>query len=150
MGGKTLRVLILYAISVAIFLSISSLSFAETAEMYYLLGQKYMSDGKFDMASLSLKKAVELAPDWAEAHNALGMSYFQLFKFDDAIAQFDKAIELKPYYTEAKINRNRTKNAVERYKPVKGFKIKTWHKLTVISIVVAAIVVTYIIIARKE
>jgi lipoprotein NlpI len=150
MGGKTLRVLILYAISVAIFLSISLLSFAETAEMYYSLGQKYMSDGKFDMAALSLEKAVELAPDWAEAHNALGMSYFQLFKFDEAIAQFDKAIAMKPYYTEAKINRNRTKNAVERYEPVKGFKIKTWHKLTVISIVVAAIVVTYIIIARKE
>jgi len=152
MGSKTSKVLILYAISVAIFLSISSLSFAdsETAEMYYSLGQKYMSDGKFDMAALSLKKAVELAPDWAEAHNALGMSYFQLFKFDEAIAQFDKAIELKPYYTEAKINRNRTKNAVERYEPMKGFKIKTWHKLTVISIVVAAIVVTYIIIARKE
>ena len=149
MGVKIFRVLILYAIVVAIVLGISPLSFAETAEMYYTLGQKYMDEGNFDLASLALKKVVELAPDWAEAHNALGMAYFQLFKFDDAITQFDKAIELKPDYTEAKINRNRTKNAVERYEPVKHFKIKTWHKLTVLGVVVVAMVVTSILITQR-
>ena len=101
------------------------------------------------MASLSLKKAVELSPDWAEAHNALGMAYFQLFKFDNAIAQFDKAIELKPYYTEAKINRNRTKNAVERYTPVKTFKIKLWSKIAIVISAITVIVVTSILIAKR-
>jgi lipoprotein NlpI len=143
------KVFKLCAISIAIVLSISPFSFAQSAEMYYSLGQKYMEEGNFDMASLSLKKAVELSPDWAEAHNALGMAYFQLFKFDNAIAQFDKAIELKPYYTEAKINRNRTKNAVERYTPVKTAKIKLWSKIAIVISAIAVIVVTSILIAKR-
>ena len=143
------KVFILCAISIAIVLSISPFAFAQSAEMYYSLGQKYMEEGNFDMASLSLKKAVELSPDWAEAHNALGMAYFQLFKFDNAIAQFDKAIELKPYYTEAKINRNRTENAVERYTPVKTTKIKLWSKIAIVISAITVIVVTSILIAKR-
>ena len=147
---RLFAVLFLYAISTVIILCISPLaSFSQSAEMYHSLGQKYLDEGNFDMASLSLKKAVELSPDWAEAHNALGMAYFQLFMFDDAIVQFNKAIEIKPDYTEAKINRNRTKNAVERYTPVKNAKIKLWTKLTILSAVIAVIVVTYIIIAKR-
>jgi len=141
--------LILCAISIVIVLSISPFTFAQSAEMYYSLGQKYMSEGNFDLAALSLKKAVDLSPDWAEAHNALGMAYFQLFKFDDAIAQFDKAIALKPYYTEAKINRNRTKNAVERYTPVKTVKINLWSKIAIVISAVALVVATSIIISKK-
>lgn len=143
------KVFMLCAISIAIVLSISPFSFAQSAEMYYSLGQKYMEEGNFDMASLSLKKAVELSPDWAEAHNALGMAYFQLFKFDNAIAQFNKAIELKPDYTEAKINRNRAKNAVERYTPVKTAKIKLWSKIAIVISAIAVIVVTSMLIAKR-
>jgi tetratricopeptide (TPR) repeat protein len=143
------KVLMVCAISIAIVLSISPFSFAQSAEMYYSLGQKYTEEGNFDLASLSLKKAVELSPDWAEAHNALGMAYFQLFKFNDAIAQFNKAIELKPYYTEAKINLNRTKNAVERYTPIKTVKITLWSKIAIVSSAIAVIVITSILIAKR-
>jgi len=117
-----------------------------SAEMYYALGQKYMEQGKFSLAVLSFKKAVELSPDWAEAHNSLGMAYYQLFEFDNAIEQFDKAIELNPYYTEAKINKNRTLRSIDRYKPVKGTKLKLWHKFAIVSGILAIGAVTALLV----
>jgi len=117
-----------------------------SAEMYYALGQKYMEQGKFSLAVLSLKKAVELSPDWAEAHNSLGMAYYQLFEFDNAIEQFDKAIELNPYYTEAKINKNRTLRSIDRYKPVKDTRLKLWHKFAIVSGILTVVAVTALLV----
>ena len=116
---------------------------ASVAEMYYSMGQKYMEKGNFDMAALSLEKAVELAPEWPEAHNALGEAYVQIFRFEDAVAEFDKAIKLKSDYTQAKRNLRRTMMSVERYKPVKGSSLNRWHKTFIlggITIAVAAVV----------
>ena len=128
----------------------SSLSVDSSAELYYSMGQKYIDQGSFDIAVLSLKKAVETAPDWAEAHNALGMAYFQLFKFDEAISEFDKAIQLKEYYTEAKINRSRAMRSIERYKPVErglGF----WQKFAVVfGIAAAATAITILILNTRN
>lgn len=123
----------LFILSFLFFLIFSNYALSQSsAEMYYSLGQKYMEQGKFGLAVLSFKKAVELSPDWAEAYNSLGMAYYQLFEFDDAIKQFEKAIELNPYYTEAKINKNRALRSIDRYKPVKG-GFKLWHRLAIIS-----------------
>lgn len=128
------------------FLTVPSLpAFASAAEMYYSLGQEYMKNGKFDLAALSLKKAVELSPDWPEAHNALGEAYFRLLRFEDARVEFDKAIELKPDYTQAKLNRNRTIRAIERYEPVKGFKLKLWHRLAIVSGIAIAVAAAYLL-----
>lgn len=123
----------LFTISLLFFLLFSNYALSQSsAEMYYSLGQKYMEQGKFNLAVLSFKKAIELSPNWAEAYNSLGMAYYQLFEFDDAIKQFDKAIELNPYYTEAKINKNRVLRSIDRYKPVKG-GFKLWHRLAIVS-----------------
>lgn len=108
-----------------------------------------MEKGKFDMAVLSFQKAVESAPDWAEAHNALGEAYTQVLRFEDALAEFDKAIELKPDYTQAKINSNRTKMSIERYAPVKGSRLKIWHKFAIFTGVAGAIVAISLIFANK-
>lgn len=132
-------------LAVAFVILISQALSASTEEMYYSLGQEYMQKRNFELAILSFKKAVEQSPDWAEAHNALGEAYFLLFKYDEALREFDKAIELKSDYTLAKINRNRTLRAIERYEPVKGFKPKLWHKIALLSGIMAVLVVISLI-----
>ena len=132
-------------ITVAFVVLIQQTLLASTGEMYYSLGQEYMQKKNYELAILSFSKAVEQDPNWAEAHNALGEAYFFLFKYDEALKEFDKAIELKNDYTLAKINRNRTLRAIDRYEPVKGFKPKLWHKIAVVSGIVAGLAVVSLI-----
>ena len=128
------------AFAFAIFLSVLSLSAsASGAEMYYSMGQKYIEEGKFDVAALAFEKAVELSPDWPEAHNALGEAYARLLRFEDAVTEFDKALELRPDYAQAKRNRRRTMMSVERYKPMSGSRLNPWHKIAILGGVTAAI-----------
>lgn len=124
------------------------LSDNSSAEFYYSMGQKYIEQGNFDLAVLSLKKAVELSPDWAEVHNLLGTAYYQLFKFNEAISEFDKAVQLKPYYTEAKINRNRAIRSLERYEPVER-GMSSWKKIAIVlGVVITATTITIILLKR--
>lgn len=115
---------------------------ASSAEMYYSMGQRYVEQGNFDMAALAFENAVKLAPDWPEAHNSLGEVYVQLLKFEDALAEFDKAIQLKDDYTKAKINHRRTMMSVERYKPMKGSRLKRWHKFAILGGITVVIAFT--------
>ncbi len=132
-------------IAVAFVIFIQQALIASTGEMYYSLGQEYMQKRNYELAVLSFKKAIEQDPVWAEAHNALGEAYFFLLKYDEALKEFDKAIELKSDYTLAKINRNRTLRAIDRYEPVKSFKPKLWHKIVVVSGIVAGLAVLSLI-----
>ncbi len=120
----------------------SSPAFASNAEMYYSMGQKYTEKGNFDMAALAFENAVKLSPEWPEAHNALGEVYVQLLRFEDAVAEFDKAIELKNNYTQARANRRRTMMSVERYTPMKGSRLRRWHRFAILSGIAAVIACT--------
>ncbi len=60
--------------------------------------------GKLKAAELSLRKAIELKPNYAEAHSNLGNILIDLKKFEDAELSTRKAIELKPDYAEAYYN----------------------------------------------
>jgi len=142
------RMALIILFVVAFFNILLSSVLASAEQMYYSMGEKYMEKGNFDMAVLSFKKAVESAPDWPEAHNALGMAYFQLLRFEDAVVEFNKAVELRQDYTEAKINRNRTMRSIERYKPVKGSRLKLWHKYAIVSGIVTGATVIYLLVAN--
>jgi len=121
---------------------------ASNAEMYYSMGQKYMEEGNFDMAALAFENAVKLAPSWPEAHNALGEVYVQLLRFEEAVASFDKAIELTSDYTKAKSNRRRAIMSVERYKPMEGSKLKSWHKFAILGAITAAVSITVALVVH--
>ncbi len=112
-----------------------------SAELYYSMGQKYAAEESFDMAVLAFEKAVGAAPDWPEAHNALGEAYVKLLRFEDALAEFDRALELKQDYPQADKNRRRAMISVERYEPVKGSKLRRWHKVSILGGVIAAIAI---------
>lgn len=133
---------------VAIFSGISPVS-ADSAEMYYSMGQEYMEKGDFDMAVIAFEKTVELSPNSPEAHNALGEAYVKLLRFEDAAAEFDNALELKQDYSQAERNRRRTAIAVERYEPVKGSRLKRWHKVAILGGITAVIALVSALIVQS-
>lgn len=118
---------------------VSSPVSAASAEMYYSIGQKYATQGNFDMAVVAFEKAVKLSPGWPEAHNALGEAYVKLLRFEEAVAEFDRALNLKPDYTQAERNRRSATRSVQRYEPMKGSRLKRWHKVAIIGGITAAI-----------
>jgi len=52
--------------------------------------------GKLEEAELSLRKAIELNPDFADAHYNLGIILSDLGKLQEAEFSYRKAIEIKP------------------------------------------------------
>ncbi len=87
------------------------------------MGNTLFELGKIDEAETSLKKAIELKPDFFEAHNNLGATQQNLGRLDEAEKSYKKAIELKPDYAEAHNNLGNTLNykgdlvaAIDSYK----------------------------------
>ncbi len=60
--------------------------------------------GKLQEAEISLRKAIELKPDFAEAHYNLGNILKDLGKLQDAELSYRKAIGIKTDFTEAHLN----------------------------------------------
>lgn len=50
------------------------------------------------------RRAIEIAPGYAEAYNGLGVGLARQGKDTDAIAQYEKALELKPVFDDAENN----------------------------------------------
>ena len=58
--------------------------------------------GKLQEAEISLRKAIEIKPDYAEAHSNLGTVLKDLGNFSDAINHFKQAIKLNDKLSIAK------------------------------------------------
>jgi tetratricopeptide (TPR) repeat protein len=71
---------------------------AQTADAAQLLanGLALIRANRNEEAAVSLRHAVQLAPDSAKAHHSLGLALAKLGDNDGAIASFKKAIELNP------------------------------------------------------
>ncbi len=69
-------------------------------EAYAAMGLSYFIWGKFDEATASGKKAIELDPDNYIAYWTLGRIHFSGGNFEEALAQFKRVIDIKPsFYT---------------------------------------------------
>ncbi len=71
------------------------------AEAYTAMGLSYFIGGKFEEASASSRKAIELDPDDFIAHWTLGRIHFTNGEFDQAYALYRRVIELKPEFLSA-------------------------------------------------
>ena len=60
--------------------------------------------GEYKKAEASLRKAIELNPNWSEAHNNIGTIQKDLGKLNEAEASLRKAIELNPNSVNAHSN----------------------------------------------
>ena len=70
-------------------------------EAYTAMGLSYFIWGKFEEASASSRKAIELDPDDFIAHWTLGRIHFSTGDFEKALALFKRVIELKPGFFSA-------------------------------------------------
>lgn len=59
-------------------------------------GWKAYQQKEYQYAESSLRKAVELEPDFATAHNTLGVILLKVENYEDARSEFTKAVELWP------------------------------------------------------
>jgi len=71
------------------------------AEAYTAMGVSYFIAGKFEEASASSRKAIELDPDDFVAHWTLGRIHFTSGDFEQAYAMYRRVIDLKPEFLTA-------------------------------------------------
>lgn len=68
------------------------------------LGFIFEQQGRFDEATASLRRAIELAPGLAEAHQKLGLLFASRGQFAEAADSFEQVARLKPRSPEAFYN----------------------------------------------
>jgi len=71
------------------------------AEAYTAMGLSYFIAGKFEEASASSRKAIELDPDDFVAHWTLGRIHFTRGEFEQAYGLYRRVIDLKPEFLTA-------------------------------------------------
>jgi type IV pilus assembly protein PilF len=67
------------------------------AQINAQLGLGYLSQKKYKIAMMKLKKALHQDPDLPEAHHYIGELYNQLEQFDEAEEHYKRALDLAPY-----------------------------------------------------
>src|SRR5947209_1424370 len=78
---------------------------ADEAKKYYSQAMQQASQGKYEAAAESLRKAIEIRPKFPEAYHLLGIVYANgQRRLPDAADAFKKAIELNPSFAEAFYN----------------------------------------------
>jgi S1-C subfamily serine protease len=68
----------------------------DAAKVYYKRGVAYGESGHYQEAIPSLKKAIQIKPDYAEAYYWLGYCYEELGHDDEAIAFYKEALGINP------------------------------------------------------
>ena len=86
------------------------------------LGHFLLERGMVDEAEAHIRKATEIAPDYATAHNNLGLCTLARGEVAEAVVQFQKATALRPKFAEAHgnlgtalIKAGRTDEAIAHY-----------------------------------
>jgi tetratricopeptide (TPR) repeat protein len=80
------------------------LAVADLPAVHSNLGVALASLGRFAEAEAAYRRAIALAPDYAQAHNNLGNALKALDRLDEAAAAFRRAIALQANYPEAYSN----------------------------------------------
>src|SRR5881296_4543341 len=105
-GNVRSRVVVTIAVvALGILLAGGASSAADEAKKYYNQGMQQVSQGKYEAAAESLRKAIEIRPKFPEAYHLLGIVYANgQRRLSDAADAFKKAIELNPSFAEAFYN----------------------------------------------
>ena len=86
----------------------------ESAERYFLFGNRNFQDGDYQGAIDNYDQAIRLQPDHAAAHNNRGVAKDKLGRHEEAIADCDEALRLQPGLVRAYLNRGKAKVALGR------------------------------------
>jgi TolB-like protein/Flp pilus assembly protein TadD len=83
-------------------------------EAYTAMGLSYFIWGKLEEASVSSRKAIELAPDDFVAHWTLGRIHFTNGEFEQAYSLFRRVTELKPTFFSGYVDLAQTCDGLKR------------------------------------
>lgn len=97
-------------------MSVKSANVPPAAIKEYEVGAQTLSAGKdLGGAIKSFKKAVEIAPNFAEAYTLMGMAYLGQKKFEDAEKTFVKATEIDPASAPAFMGLGEAQNSLGKF-----------------------------------
>ncbi len=68
----------------------------EAARVHVELGQRYLQQGKLEMAMEKLQKALQINPNYTDAHTVIGLMYERIGDPKNAEDHYRRAVELQP------------------------------------------------------
>lgn len=95
------------------------------AELYYIRGQVFGNEGRFDEEINEYKLAIKLNPRMIDAYINAGVAYRELHKFDDALSMFKKALAIDPNNAPARNNRAQTNLMLQNFEH--GWREYEWR-----------------------
>jgi type IV pilus biogenesis/stability protein PilW len=108
--------LILLSLSFGCVASSSSNAIEKDAAFYIKMAQAFMSEGRFQLASVELHKALQREPGNANVLSNLGVVHLQFQEYDKAINYFQQAVAADPRLTEAYVNMGIAQMNSRKYK----------------------------------
>lgn len=95
--------------------AVKNIGYATPERAYMNMGWAYYRKKNYREAEVSLKKAIQLAPDFFIAHYHLGNLYKDTGKYNEAIKEYKLAIKYFPRYIDAYYNLAHTYIKIKRH-----------------------------------
>ena len=86
-----------------------------SSEDYFSRATDFYFKGKYELALISIEKAIELKPDYADAWGNKGITLGDLGRHDEALKAFEKVIELEPSHSKAWDNKSHALHTLGRH-----------------------------------
>ena len=86
----------------------------EKAEDWFIQGNTFSREGRFEDAVTAYKKSIKNNPNATVAHFNLALAYKNLNRQEEAAIAFEKAIELEPDNLDARYSLGNIYNYLER------------------------------------
>jgi superkiller protein 3 len=101
----TMRVLFCVCLIAILFISSSSLAFAQSvsAKNHFKVGQSHLQNGRLEEAEKEFKEALKIEGKYSDALYLLAITHLSMKKFDDAEKEFVEVIGLEPRFETARL-----------------------------------------------
>ncbi len=90
-------------------------TWALDAEQWFIEGNRFSSEGKFEEAARAYQKSIDQNPLAPVAHYNLGIAYKNLRQLDKAAVVLEKAVELAPTNLDIRLTLGNVYNMQERW-----------------------------------
>ena len=101
--------------SMIIFTGLVSSVWALDAEQWFVEGNRFSSEGRFEEAITAYQKSIDQNPLAPVAHYNLGIAYKNLRQLDKATKVLEKAVELAPANLDIRLTLGNVYNLQERW-----------------------------------
>ena len=102
-------------LAMIIFTGLVSSTWALDAEQWFVEGNRFSAEGKFEEAVRAYQKSIDQNPLAPVAHYNLGIAYKNLRQLDKAAKVLDKAVKLAPTNLDIRLTLGNVYNLQERW-----------------------------------